>query len=150
MPWDMNDYPASMKNLDEPVKKKAIDIANAMLDEGYEEGRAIPIAIEQAKEWSKNHSEKEVKSYEKHGNPTERDKNHNKYESHPERMGEAERVEPHKDGWQVKSENAKRASNVYEKKSDAVKRGKEIASNKGTELKVEDKQGNVDKKESFD
>jgi uncharacterized protein YdaT len=34
-----------LKNLEEPVKKKAIEIANAMMDEGYEEGRAIPIAV---------------------------------------------------------------------------------------------------------
>ncbi len=48
MPWNMNDYPSSLKNLDKPVRKKAIDIANAMLDEGYDEGKAIPIATKQA------------------------------------------------------------------------------------------------------
>lgn len=53
MPWSMKDYPQSLKNLEEPVKKKAIEIANAMIDEGYEEGRAIPIATSQAKEWKK-------------------------------------------------------------------------------------------------
>lgn len=53
MPWSMKDYPQSLKNLEEPVKKKAIEIANAMVDEGYEEGRAIPIATSQAKEWKK-------------------------------------------------------------------------------------------------
>ncbi len=34
-------------------EEKAIEIANAMVDEGYEEGRAIPIATSQAKEWKK-------------------------------------------------------------------------------------------------
>lgn len=53
MPWSMKDYPQSLKNLEEPVRKKAIEIANAMVDEGYEEGRAIPIATSQAKEWKK-------------------------------------------------------------------------------------------------
>lgn len=53
MPWSMKDYPQSLKNLEEPVKKKAIEIANAMVDEGYEEGRAIPIETSQAKEWKK-------------------------------------------------------------------------------------------------
>ena len=144
MPWNMNDYPASIKNLEKPVKKKAIDIANAMLDDGYEEGRAIPIAIEQAKEWKENHSEKEVKDYETHGNPTKRDQGHDRYESNPEH------VQPHEDGWQVKSSNAKRASNIYEKKAEAVKRGEEIAKNKGTELRVETKEGKLQKKESFD
>lgn len=49
MPWDTQDYPSSLKNLDTAVKKKAIDIANSMIDEGYDEGQAIPIATEQAK-----------------------------------------------------------------------------------------------------
>ena len=58
MPWTKNDYPDSMKNLDKKVRDKAIDIANALLDEGYEEGRAIPIAIDKAKEWDQNHNKK--------------------------------------------------------------------------------------------
>ena len=31
MPWTMNDYPQTWKHLDELERKKAIDIANAML-----------------------------------------------------------------------------------------------------------------------
>ena len=56
MPWNMKDFPASMKNLDKLTRKKAIDIANALLDEGYPDSRAIPIAIDQAKEWYENAS----------------------------------------------------------------------------------------------
>ncbi|PLT28712.1 hypothetical protein CUU66_17035 [Peribacillus deserti] len=55
MPWNKDDYPNSMKNLDEPVREKAIEIANALLEEGYEDGRAIPIAIDKAKEYVKDH-----------------------------------------------------------------------------------------------
>lgn len=55
MPWTKKDYPDAMKNLDKKVRDKAIDIANALLEEGYEDGRAIPIAIDKAKEWAKNH-----------------------------------------------------------------------------------------------
>lgn len=51
MPWSKDDYPDSMKNLVGPIKEKAIDIANALVDEGYEEGRAISIAIAQAEKW---------------------------------------------------------------------------------------------------
>lgn len=54
MPWNMKDYPSSLKNLNEDVRKKAIDIANAMVDEGYNESRAIPIATQQAKSWYEN------------------------------------------------------------------------------------------------
>ncbi len=72
MPWSMKDYPQSLKNLEEPVKKKAIEIANAMVDEGYEEGRAIPIAISQAKEWKKNASKEEIDQLMKHDDETKR------------------------------------------------------------------------------
>ena len=36
------------------MRHKAIDIANALLDEGYEEGRAIAIATAQAEKWAEN------------------------------------------------------------------------------------------------
>lgn len=72
MPWSMKDYPQSLKNLEEPVKKKAIEIANAMIDEGYEEGRAIPIATSQAKEWKKNASKEEIDQLMKHDDETKR------------------------------------------------------------------------------
>lgn len=62
MPWDTSDYPPSMKNLDTIVRRKAIDIANAMVKEGYEEDRAIPIAISQAKEWAEDASPKQKKN----------------------------------------------------------------------------------------
>lgn len=51
MPWNMENHPDSMKNLEGPIKKKAIDIANALLEEGYDEGRSIAIGISQAKKW---------------------------------------------------------------------------------------------------
>ena len=41
-----------MSHLPEPVREKAIEIANALLEEGMEEGKAIRIAIANAKEWA--------------------------------------------------------------------------------------------------
>jgi uncharacterized protein YdaT len=52
MPWSENHFPRSMANLPPLVRSKAIDIANALLEDGYEEGRAIRIAIAQAKRWA--------------------------------------------------------------------------------------------------
>lgn len=52
MPWSSENYPVSMKNLTPEVRDKAIDIANALLEEGYDEGRAIAIATAQAEEWA--------------------------------------------------------------------------------------------------
>lgn len=48
-----------MKNLHPVVREKAIEIANALLDEGYDEGRAIRIAIARAKEWSEKYFREE-------------------------------------------------------------------------------------------
>jgi hypothetical protein len=48
MPWSKQDYPVSMKNLSSNIRNKAIEIANALLNEGYEEGRAIAIATDRA------------------------------------------------------------------------------------------------------
>lgn len=55
MPWNASYYPASMRRLGETVRLKAIEIANALLDEGMDEGKAIRIAIARAKEWAVRH-----------------------------------------------------------------------------------------------
>jgi uncharacterized protein YdaT len=52
MPWTGLRYPRSMTHLPEGVRRKAIAIANALLEEGYDDGRAIRIAIAQAKRWA--------------------------------------------------------------------------------------------------
>lgn len=52
MPWNADDYPASMKNLPPLVRAKAIEIANALLEAGRPEGQAIRIGISRAKEWA--------------------------------------------------------------------------------------------------
>lgn len=59
MPWNKNDYPPSMKNLDPRVRRKAVEIANALLEDGYDEGRAIAIGTVKAEEWDKNHPAEE-------------------------------------------------------------------------------------------
>ncbi len=55
MPWNAAYFPASMKRLPEPVREKAIEIANALLAEGMDEGMAIRVAIARAKEWAWRH-----------------------------------------------------------------------------------------------
>ncbi|ACX64326.1 hypothetical protein MHI43_10350 [Paenibacillus sp. FSL H8-0457] len=59
MPWSKNDYPPSMKNLEPRVRNKAVEIANALLEENYDEGRAIAIATAKAQEWDENHPKDE-------------------------------------------------------------------------------------------
>ena len=53
MPWNKNYYPVSMKNLPEEVRNKAIEIANAILEEGkMSEGLVIATAVQRAKQWA--------------------------------------------------------------------------------------------------
>lgn len=52
MPWSEDDYPASMRKLAPVTRAKAIEIANALLEEGMDEGKAIRIAIAKASEWA--------------------------------------------------------------------------------------------------
>ena len=51
MPWSAGDYPSAMKNLDPKVRRKAIEIANAVLEETGDDGRAISVGIAKAKEF---------------------------------------------------------------------------------------------------
>jgi uncharacterized protein YdaT len=52
MPWSTFRYPLAMEGLPEAVREKAIEIANALLEEGMEEGKSIRIAIARAKRWA--------------------------------------------------------------------------------------------------
>lgn len=151
MPWDTEDYPSSFKNLDTAVRKKAIDIANAMLDEGYDEGRAIPIATKQAKEWYDNADENEINRVEQMSDDDlkSRDDDDDKGSSRPELMDNAEYVVAHDDGWAVKAKDAKQPSDVFDNKQDAIQRAEEIAENKGTQVVIEKKDGSVQEKKSF-
>jgi uncharacterized protein YdaT len=53
MPWTSHRYPSSMRKLPAAVRVKAIEIANALLAEDGDEGRAIRIGIAQAKRWAR-------------------------------------------------------------------------------------------------
>lgn len=42
MPWDLEDYPSSFKNFAPLLKKKTIEIANALVSEGYPRRQSDP------------------------------------------------------------------------------------------------------------
>ena len=52
MPWTPDRYPPAMQRLPLAVRLKAIEIANAMLAEGYGDGQAIRMAIAAARKWA--------------------------------------------------------------------------------------------------
>jgi len=55
VPWNESYYPVSMKRLPAPVRSKAIEIANALLESGHPEGQAIRIGIAKARELAARH-----------------------------------------------------------------------------------------------
>jgi hypothetical protein len=52
MPWTLDRYPPAMRRLTPEIRSKAIEIANAMLEEGRDEGQAIRMAIAAARKWA--------------------------------------------------------------------------------------------------
>ena len=118
MTWTKRDYPDSMKNLDDKTRNKAIEIANAMLDDGYEEGRAISISISQAKDWASSHSLVSG--------------------------GEDQHVVPHDGKWAIKKENSERASYVFDTKSKALERAREVAKNQSVYVVIHRKDGTIE------
>lgn len=49
MPWYHGDYPPSYKNQPVKLREKAVEIANALLEDGAEEGVAIATGLKQAR-----------------------------------------------------------------------------------------------------
>ncbi|MFI3617749.1 DUF2188 domain-containing protein [Enterococcus avium] len=147
MPWNMNDYPASMKNLDPLIRKKAIDIANALLDDGYPDDRAIPIATSQAEKWYDNASAAEKKDFQKAKAPQKND-SHDHDKNAKKLMNADVLVKYKEDHWIVISEKASQASDTFDKKEQAVERAKEIAKNKNSSVKVYKQDGTL--QDTFD
>lgn len=53
MPWYHGDYPPSYKNQPVKIRDKAVEIANALLEDGVEEGIAIATGLKRAREFFK-------------------------------------------------------------------------------------------------
>lgn len=133
MPWNMQDYPDSLKNFDEVLRKKIIDIANSMIDGGYDESEAIPIATEQGKEWYENASDSEIESFKQEDNPKKND-SHDTSNASPENTDKDVKVFFEDDVWKVQTVGADNASNTYDTKEEAMDKANSIADNRGTNV----------------
>ena len=122
MPWTKKDYPSSFKNFNSKTRNKAIEIANALVDEeGYEEGRAIAIATQKAKEWASDRESLKKNGKDQHV--------------------------VFKDGlWKVEKEGKEKASYTFDRKEDALEKAKEIASNQNVQVVVHKKDGKIEGK----
>lgn len=132
MPWNMRDYPTSLKNFDPLIRKKIIDIAKALVQNGYEEDRAIPIATSQGKEWYENASQEELDQFKEEPNPSMNDDH--ELTSNPDLLDEDVEVFYEDEQWKVKTQKAQRASDTFDRKEEALDRAKEIADNRGTQV----------------
>lgn len=132
MPWSLEDHPSAYNNLDRTLKKKAIDIANGLLANGYDDDEAIPISISQAKEWAANASEEEQEAV-KYGKKPRKQDSHEQ-QSNPDLLDSDVLVYYEKVNWLVKSEGAKQAADTFKTKEEALERAKEIADNKDTSV----------------
>ena len=52
MPWSRQFYPPAMENLSPIVPENAIEVANALLEEGHVEGGCMRVGIARAHEWA--------------------------------------------------------------------------------------------------
>lgn len=137
MPWDKKDYPDAMKNLPKEVRDKAIEIANALLEERHmEEGIAIATAISRAKDWAANHG-KETETADSGAHTT--DVKHH---------GTDEYVIPDEDGWAIKKEGNK-SKEHFDTKKEAVKEARDKARDDNASLTIQRKNGTIQSRTSY-
>jgi len=60
MPWYHGDYPPSYKNQPVKLREKAVEIANALLEDGADEGVAIATGLKQARLFFKGKEKKDA------------------------------------------------------------------------------------------
>ena len=123
-------------------KKEGNWNCNALLADDYPEDRAIPIAISQAEKWYNEASEKEKATFKQTANP-QKDDTHRKDKNATKLLDADVNVKYFGDTWEVFSTGAKRASDTFEKKEDAIARGKEIAANKKSTLQIYKQDGTL-------
>ncbi|ALS36015.1 uncharacterized protein YdaT [Enterococcus rotai] len=133
MPWDLKDYPSSFKNFEPLLKKKAIEIANALVSEGYPDDRAIPIAISQSKRWLDEATDTEKADFKKATDPKKTDK-HGTKKINTDLLDNDVLVYYQENRWYVQTKHAEKAVDSFETKEQAMERAKEIAKNKDSNV----------------
>lgn len=134
MPWNKNDYPSSMKNLPDKQRDKAIEIANALLTDGYEEGRAIPIAISTSEIWANNRAAILSSKEREKGNKPIKGKKELLYHL------------VYKDNkWIIRKVGAKRHSFAFDTKNEALEKAEELLEKKPSRFIIHRKDGTFEK-----
>ena len=137
MPWTTTDYPDSMKNLPSEVRNKAVEIANALLEERYmDDGIAIATAISRAKDWAAEHGKKfdnlkqsKITDVKKHGQ---------------DRI-----VIPFEKEWAIKVEGREKVEKVFHTKKEAISQARQEAKEVNGILTIQLKTGKVKNRISY-
>ncbi|WP_440110633.1 DUF2188 domain-containing protein [Paenibacillus sp. QZ-Y1] len=151
MPWNKQDYPVSMKNLEPRIRDKAIEIANALLDDGYEEGRSIAIATAKAEEWDENHPVSEGSKQDSKSSSSDKPSNHETSSSerrHSEPVASSKshdniHVVPIDSGWAIKEEGQSKALSTFPTKTEAVDAAKEMSNKQNIRAIIHNKDGQI-------
>ena len=53
MTWTVDIYPSAIENLPSGVRRKAIELANSLLEKGFDETTALYEAIDRSRVWAK-------------------------------------------------------------------------------------------------
>jgi len=126
-----------MKNLPADVRNKAVEIANALLEEKHmEEGIAIATAISRAKDWAVDH-----------GKPSEAAAGTSRT-TDVKQHGEDRYVVPRGEAWGVKKEKSKKEE-VFGSKEKAVRTARKEAKKANASVTVQGRHGKLESRESF-
>ncbi|AIM25987.1 DUF2188 domain-containing protein [Melissococcus plutonius] len=133
MPWDLNDYPRSFKNFDPLLRKKAIDIANALIEEGYPESHAIPIATAEAERWERDASTNKKEDFAKQPNP-QKNSPHRKERVNTELWNSDVMVYFEDNKWYVETKGAEHPAGSFSTQQEAMARAQKIAHYKNSKV----------------
>ncbi len=137
MPWTKNNYPNSMKNLPAAVRNKAIEIANALLEEKQmEEGISIATAISRAKDWAAIHGKK-IDNPEKSKITDIKVHGQDRY------------VIPYDKQWAIKVEGKEKVEKVFPTKKEAISQARQEAKEVNGSLTIQLKTGKIEKRVSY-
>ncbi|MBB6022916.1 uncharacterized protein YdaT [Paenibacillus sp. JGP012] len=156
MPWNKQDYPVSMKNLKPRIRHKAIEIANALLDDGYEEGRAIAIATAKAEEWDENHPDHKASGSDSSSHKSSSDKHkqspssesYSRDRRHSEPVSSSKshhniHVVPTESCWAIKQEGTSDYHSTYDTKAEAVNAARELSSKQHIRAIIHNQDGQI-------
>ena len=128
-----------MKNLPYEVREKAIEIANALIEEKtMDEGIAIATAISRAKDWAANRG-KDIESQVS-------DSRSSDVKEH----GEDRYVIPYNEReWAIKNEGSKQVEKVFSNKKDAIQEARKKARKANASLTIQKRDGRVQQRISY-